>query len=197
MKKIFLFLFFLISIVVLFKIIKIEDSGKVENQLSSEKKEEIMPTSSLIPEIKTGKLTEGKKNVLVKTPKGEILFELYPQAAPNTVVNFLKKIQDKSYENLTFHRVEDWVVQGGDPLGNGTGGGDQKTELNDLTFSIGSIGIARAGDINVSNDSQFFIVKKESGFLDRQYTNFGKVIKGLDVVEKIEIGDKIISLELL
>ena len=90
--------------------------------------------------------------------------------------------------------MEDWVIQGGDPLGNGTGGGKMQTELNNKPFIVGSLGVARGQDINVSNDAQFFITKKESSWLDGQYTNFGIVEKGMDVVEKIQIGDKILGI---
>src|SRR5690606_35868590 len=70
----------------------------------------------------------------VETSKGVIEMQLFPDDAPNTVANFGEKAKSGFYDNLTFHRVEDWVVQGGDPLGNGTGGGDMKTELNEKPF---------------------------------------------------------------
>lgn len=132
--------------------------------------------------------------VTMETSKGTIELLLYKKYAPNTVENFLKKGQSGYYTNLMFHRVEDWVIQGGDPLGNGTGGGEMLTELNDKPFIAGSFGVARKNDIRVSNDSQFFITKKESPHLDRQYTNFGIVTKGMDVVNAIEIGDKILKI---
>lgn len=135
-----------------------------------------------------------KTTAVIKTSKGDITLELYPSVAPKTVQNFKDKVKSGFYNNKTFHRVEDWVIQGGDPLGNGTGGGDMATELSDKPFVIGSLGVARGQDIKVSNDAQFFIVKKESSFLNNQYTNFGIVISGLDVVNKIAIGDKIISI---
>src|SRR5581483_10137632 len=95
------------------------------------------------------------------------------------------------YNSLTFHRVEDWVVQGGDPQGDGRGGGRVPSEYNDLTFKTGAVGIARGQDPAFNNDSQFFIVKKDSSFLDTQYTNFGQLTSGMDVVSGITIGDKI------
>jgi len=175
-------------------IVQVEDTEKV-SPTPIIQKEEKMDTNLNSPEIKTGNLTTDKKLVTITTSKGDIELELYPLAAPKTVDNFLKKAEAGFYNNLTWHRVEDWVIQGGDPSGNGTGGGDQSTELNDLTFSLGSIGIARGGDIRINNDSQFFIVKKDSAFLDKQYTNFGKVIIGMDVVDRIEIGDKILGIK--
>ena len=172
--------------------IKVEDADK--KVLENNQKEEKMETNT--PKIKSGNQTEEKKFVVISTSKGDIELELYTKAAPKTVDNFLSKIEKGFYNNLTFHRVEDWVIQGGDPDGNGTGGGTMPTELNDLTFSVGSLGIARGGDINLSNDSQFFIVKKDANWLDKEYTNFGKVKSGLDVVNKIEIGDKILTVEI-
>jgi len=130
----------------------------------------------------------------IVTTKGEIVIELFPDAAPNTVNNFANKSVNGFYDNLTFHRVEDWVVQGGDPLGTGMGGGQIPTELNNNPFIRGSVGVARGGNIQVSNDSQFFITKIDSPHLDGQYTNFGQVSSGLEVVDSLEIGDKIISI---
>jgi cyclophilin family peptidyl-prolyl cis-trans isomerase len=131
---------------------------------------------------------------IIKTAKGDIVLSLFPNEAPKTVANFVSKAQSGYYNNLTFHRVEDWVIQGGDPLGNGTGGGTMPTELNEQKFVIGSLGVARGQDIAVSNDSQFFITKTEASWLNRQYTNFGIVTSGLEVVNKIVIGDKILEI---
>lgn len=132
--------------------------------------------------------------VTVKLKKGEVVIKLFEEEAPKTVKNFLEKAGSSYYEDLIFHRVEDWVVQGGDPLGNGTGGGKIETELSKKPFKIGSVGVARGGDIKVSNDSQFFICTKDCSFLNEQYTIFGEVTKGMDVVNKIEIGDQILSI---
>lgn len=131
---------------------------------------------------------------VIKTSKGDIELTLYPKDAPNTVLKFAQKAGSGFYNNLTFHRVEDWVVQGGDPDGNGTGGGKMPTELNNKPFVVGSLGVARGGDINISNDSQFFITKTYASWLNNQYVNFGIVTKGMDVVNKIEIGDKILGI---
>lgn len=105
-----------------------------------------------------------------------------------------KKAQSGFYNNLTFHRVEDWVIQGGDPKGNGTGGGDLPTELSEKPFVVGSVGVARGGDIKISNDSQFFITKTEAPWLNNQYTNFGIVTDGMNVVNTIKIGDRILGI---
>lgn len=140
------------------------------------------------------KETIATQEATIKTSKGDITLTLYPDVAPKTVANFIKKAESGFYDDLTFHRVEDWVVQGGDPKGNGTGGGDMATELNNKPFIVGSLGVARGQDIKISNDAQFFITKKEASWLNGQYTNFGIVKKGIDVVDTIEISDKILGI---
>ncbi|HEY6957979.1 MAG TPA: peptidylprolyl isomerase [Candidatus Limnocylindria bacterium] len=125
---------------------------------------------------------------------GSFTIALRPDKAPQTVARFADKARSGFYNGLTFHRVEDWVVQGGDPLGTGTGGQRVPSEYNDLSFTTGAAGIARGQDPAFNNDSQWFVVKKDSTFLNRQYTNFGQVTSGMDVVNKIAIGDKIKSI---
>jgi len=135
-------------------------------------------------------------SAIIKTSKGDISVSLFPKDAPITVTNFIHKGTNNYYNDLTFHRVEDWVIQGGDPLGNGTGGGPMKTEANSRSFVTGSLGIAASTDQNgaiISNDSQFFIVKKDATWLDNKYTNFGIVTSGMDVVNSMQIGDKILG----
>jgi len=134
---------------------------------------------------------------VITTNRGVMTLKLYPDSTPNTVKNFVAKAKAGDYNGLTIHRVEDWVIQGGDPKGDGTGGGDQPTELSQVPFKIGSLGVARAGDIKVSNDSQFFITKKDSSFLNGEYTYFGKVISGMDVVNSLAVGDSILSTAIL
>ncbi len=151
-------------------------------------------TTSATPATTSKGKTMSQTIAQIETDKGIIEVELYPEKAPNTVKNFLDKAASGYYKGLKFHRVEDWVIQGGDPLGNGTGGGKMTTELNDLAFVDGSLGVARGGDIKVSNDSQFFICTTDCGWLDGQYTNFGKVIKGMDIAKKVAIGDTILSI---
>lgn len=132
---------------------------------------------------------------LLSTSKGDITLELFTDQAPNTVDNFLSKAQSGFYQNLTFHRVEDWVIQGGDPLGTGTGGGTMRTELNQIPFEVGSLGVARGNNKAVSNDSQFFICTTDCSWLTGEYTNFGRVISGLGVARSITIGDTITSIQ--
>ena len=127
---------------------------------------------------------------------GVVRMALRPDKAPKTVATFVAKANSGFYNGLTVHRVvADFVVQGGDPLGNGSGGGNQATELSDLPFCAGALGIARGGDIQVSNDSQWFICIGACRFLDRMYTNFGQVTSGLDIASGIKVGDRIKSIQ--
>lgn len=136
------------------------------------------------------------KYATISTSKGDIKVELFESVAPKTVANFKSKATSNYYKNLTFHRVEDWVLQGGDPLGTGTGRGNMPTELSKTPFELGSLGVARGGNIEISNDSQFFICTADCSWLTGQYTNFGKVVAGLDVAQKMQVGDKILEIKL-
>ncbi len=127
---------------------------------------------------------------------GTFTFTLRPDKAPQTVARFAEKSRSGFYNDKIFHRVEDWVVQGGDPLGTGTGGEKVPSEYNDLSFNLGSVGIARGQDPAINNGSQWFVVKKDSTFLDKQYTNFGIVSSGIEVVNGIKIGDKIKTIKI-
>ncbi len=123
---------------------------------------------------------------------GAIVVQLRPDKAPGTVANFAKNSRECKYDGLTFHRVEpNFVIQGGDPLGNGTGGGNQPTELSDLPFTKGALGIARAGDIKVSNLMQFYVCIGSCRHLDNQYTNFGQVTAGQELADAVVRGDRI------
>ena len=130
---------------------------------------------------------------------GSITIELYPDYAPNTVANFINLIEDGFYDNLTIHRVvPNFVIQGGDPLGNGTGGpgysirGEFKANgytKNTLSHTRGVISMARSSAYD-SAGSQFFIVLDNSAksSLDNLYAGFGKVTSGLDIASKVLIG---------
>lgn len=139
----------------------------------------------------------------IKTEKGNIEFVLYPQDAPKTVTNFATLSKNGYYNNLTFHRVESWVVQGGDPTGTGKGGSSIygetfEDELNPETQSYkegyveGVLAMANRGPN--TNGSQFFILTRDTP-LDPAYTIFGKVTSGMDIVKSIKQGDKILSID--
>lgn len=124
---------------------------------------------------------------------GDIAIELDYEAAKNTCANFVSLVKSGFYDGLTFHRViKGFMIQGGDPLGNGTGGPSYsiKGEFlanginNPLHHTRGVISMARSYDMN-SAGSQFFIMHQDALYLDGQYAAFGKVIDGLDVVDKI------------
>ena len=124
---------------------------------------------------------------------GVIKAELYPDTAPITVENFLKLTDQGFYDGLTFHRIiPGFMIQGGDPLGNGTGGADENIKgefamngvQNDLKHTRGVLSMARAQDPD-SASSQFFIMHEDAPFLDGQYAAFGKVTEGIEVVDRI------------
>lgn len=167
---------------------KILPTGKVSE------KPAVTDAMSTTPEPITG-----RPQVEISTSKGPITLELRPDLAPKTVANFLGLWSRGECDNLTFHRVEDWVVQGCDPKGDGTGGNSTlPTETSDASFTTGSLGVARrATPKDVSNDSQFFIVKKDSTFLDGEYTYFGRVVSSMEIINSLAVGDKIQSTTIL
>ncbi len=124
---------------------------------------------------------------------GKITVKLNEEAAPKTVENFVKLVEEGFYDGLTFHRIiSGFMIQGGDPEGDGTGGSDQNIVgefaangyKNPLSHTRGTISMARTDDPN-SASSQFFIMHKDNAGLDGQYAAFGQVIKGIEVVDKI------------
>ena len=137
----------------------------------------------------------------LNTAKGTVTIQLNPKAAPVTVNNFVCLAQDHYYDGLTFHRVvPGFVVQGGDPLGNGTGGPAYKlpNETNSTPWKAGSLGMA-SSSAGVSG-SQFFIVladgpSAQSLTTSGVYNQFGSVTSGADVVQKLQVGDKITSID--
>ncbi|HAJ27796.1 MAG TPA: peptidylprolyl isomerase [Syntrophus sp. (in: bacteria)] len=130
--------------------------------------------------------------VTMETSQGEIKLELYPQYAPKTVNNFVFLIREGYYDGVTFHRViKNFVIQGGDPTGKGSGGPGYQFEDefrgNPMKHETGSISMANAGP--GTNGSQFFITHSPQPHLDGHHTVFGKVVKGQDVVDAIAQGD--------
>ncbi len=130
-------------------------------------------------------------HVKITTKYGDILIELYPDSAPNTVANFKALAGKGFYDGLTFHRViEGFMAQGGDPKGNGTGGPGYtiKAEFNDRKHVRGTVAMARSASPD-SAGSQFYICYEAQPHLDHQYTVFGQVVDGMDVVDQIVQGD--------
>ena len=132
--------------------------------------------------------------VVIEMENGKkIKIELYPDKAPITVANFEKLVNEGFYNGLTFHRViSGFMIQGGDPLGNGRGGSKEKRKgefasngvPNDIRHVRGVLSMARSMNPN-SASSQFFIMHKDAPHLDGQYAAFGKVVEGIDVVDEI------------
>lgn len=135
----------------------------------------------------------GNKNMMnIDTKYGTIEIELYPKEAPKTVARITELAKQGFYNGLTFHRVvPGFVVQGGDPAGNGTGGSGKNllAEFNSRQHVEGTLAMARSSDPN-SADSQFYISLGKHPHLDGNYTVFGQVTKGMDAVKQIKQGDK-------
>ncbi|HEV7226497.1 MAG TPA: peptidylprolyl isomerase [Pirellulales bacterium] len=131
--------------------------------------------------------------VLLKTSKGDVVIELYEDEAPNTVANFVSLVEQKFYDGLTFHRVIDgFMAQGGCPKGTGSGGPGyaiacECRQKNARKHGRGSLSMAHAG--KDTGGSQFFITFDATPHLDGKHTVFGKVIKGMDVVDKFSRTD--------
>ena len=154
----------------------------------------VIPNSQSKTQEKEEKYMTGIHHVLLTVKDlGEITIELDADTAPITVTNFLKLVNSKFYDGLTFHRIIDgFMIQGGDPTGTGSGGSKETITgefasngiKNDITHVRGVISMARSNDKN-SASSQFFIVHKDSEYLDGNYAGFGHVTKGIEVVDKV------------
>ena len=128
--------------------------------------------------------------VRMETSQGTITIELYTKDCPEITSNFLRLVDEGFYDGLTFHRViSGFMAQGGDPEGNGTGGSGKniKAEFNDVKHERGVVSMARSNDPD-SADSQFFICYDSHPFLDGKYTAWGKVIQGMNIIDRIPEG---------
>jgi len=137
--------------------------------------------------------------VKMETIRGDVIMELYKNIAPLTVMSFLKLATQRGfYRGLSFHRiVPNFVVQGGDPRGDGWGGPGYsiRSEFSPLTYETGMVGMASSG--KDTEGSQFFITQSPQPHLDGRYTIFGKVISGMDVVNKIQLDDHIFDIKII
>ena len=161
-----------------------EESFRTEKQKESDRK---------LAEFATESETATNYVILKVEGYGNMVIELYPDTAPITVANFQKLVSKKFYDGLIFHRIiENFMIQGGDPLGTGTGGSKDKIKgefsangiQNDLKHTNGVISMARSQSKN-SASSQFFICQGTQKHLDGQYAAFGKVIFGLELIDEI------------
>ena len=136
------------------------------------------------------------RTAIIETAKGTIKFELKESEAPITTKNFIDLAQKGFYNGLIFHRVEPgFVIQGGDPKGNGTGGSGKNIPLEiapALSHKKGAVGMARSQEPN-SASSQFYICIEDAKFLDKNYAVFGQVTEGQNVVSAIRKGDKMLK----
>lgn len=168
--------------------------GTQTSQLQSDNKQDMPQMKSKQYPSYPGDLSEQKrrnKKAIISTKKGNIEFEIYPEAT-KAASNFIFLAEDNFYDSLTFHRVEKgFVIQGGDPLGNGRGGPGYMFEDDPVTkpYKKGTVAMANSGPN--TNGSQFFIVLSDNPPLEPKYSIFGQVIKGMEVVEAIQKGDAI------
>ncbi|MEE0424935.1 MAG: peptidylprolyl isomerase [Blautia sp.] len=173
----------------------VEDAEDAAEEISQEpEKAADTGSSEDAVTLDVSKSLTGTHDVEIKVKDyGTIDVQLDADTAPITVTNFIKLVQENFYDGLTFHRIMDgFMIQGGDPLGNGTGGSDQtiKGEFknnkveNNISHKRGVISMARSSDPD-SASSQFFIVQTDSTFLDGDYAAFGEVTSGMDVVDAI------------
>ena len=173
-------------------------SGKSTSSTEATKKAETAATAAqattAAPATADEATGEVIKAVIDVKDYGVIKLDLYPDVAPKTVANFKKLTESGFYDGLTFHRImEGFMIQGGDPKGNGTGGSNEEIFgeftangfTNNLSHTRGVISMARNSVSMDSASSQFFIVQQDSTFLDGQYASFGKVTEGMEVVDQI------------
>lgn len=144
------------------------------------------------------------RHAVIDTNKGRIKIELYEDKAPITAGNFIDLTGRGVYNGLAFHRYESgFVIQGGDPMGNGTGGfvdpatGRERTIKLEVTPELkhgeaGAVAMARSQDLN-SASCQFYITLGQASFLDMNYAVFGRVVEGMDVVKRLRAGDRMQS----
>lgn len=161
-------------------------------------KENKMGLFSKAPQAGDEGIPEGN-HIKIETKNGDIILELYPDSAPNTVANFKALTGKGYYDGLKFHRViAGFMAQGGDPDGTGMGGPGYKVkaEFNDRSHVHGTLAMARSQDPD-SAGSQFYICFAAAPHLDGQYTIFGQVTEGLDVLDQIKQDDLMVKVSVL
>jgi peptidylprolyl isomerase len=147
---------------------------------------------ALMPLSAGAKSLDPENTLYMQLTYGRVVIQLRPDLAPNHVKRVKELTRAGFYDGLTFHRViEDFMAQGGDPRGDGTGGSGKpnlKAEFSNANFGRGSIGAARGEDPNTAN-SQFFICFGDCSFLNGEYTLWGQVVEGMEFVDKIKRGE--------
>ena len=191
MKKIFICFLCMTLFAALSAGCSTKDDGAAETGKSSQKQSE---KANGTDSAETGDTVKGLHHVEIDVKDyGTITLELDADTAPVTVTNFLNLAEEDFYDGLTFHRIiSGFMIQGGDPAGNGNGGSDQEIKgefsengvENNISHVRGVISMARS-NLPDSASSQFFIVHEDSPFLDGNYAAFGHVTEGMEVVDKI------------
>ena len=163
---------------------------------------EIVKSQNLVMEVtQNSEITDPSEN----PPIGKVIIKLYPEVAPKHVAQITMLAKEGFYDGIIFHRViEGFMAQTGDPTGTGMGGSDLpdvRAEFSDEPFVRGTLGMARSQHPDSAN-SQFFVCFEEASFLNGQYTVFGKVVEGMEYIDKVMRGeppdypDKIVSIKL-
>lgn len=155
-------------------------------------------TAPNVSEIETYAQRARRSHARISTPHGDVLFSFFPDDAPQHVAAFMKLAESGFYDGLAFHRVEPgFVVQGGDPRGDGTGGPgyNLKAEFNARPHLRGTVAMARSSQPD-SAGSQFYICLDDARFLDGQYTVFGQMTDGFEALDAIRKGDRMRSVRI-
>ena len=197
MKKIFLGVLFVLSLFYIVSCNKINNTSSSKEGTNSTKNENVVSeTKALETKANNQNQTKGKDIVKVEISVkdyGKINLDIYKDVAPITSDNFINLVKSGFYDGLTFHRIiKGFMIQGGDPLGNGTGGSEQRIKgefaangvQNNLSHKRGVISMARSNHPD-SASSQFFIMHEDGEFLDGNYAAFGEVTSGIEVVDAI------------
>ncbi len=140
-------------------------------------------------------IQDPENTLIMDMTHGRVVIEMLPDVAPNHVARIKQLVRDSFYDGIVFHRVIDgFMAQTGDPTGTGMGGSGTKlkAEFSDVSHERGAVSMARAQDPN-SADSQFFIVFDDATFLDGNYTVWGRVIEGMEHVDKIKRGEPVVD----
>jgi peptidylprolyl isomerase len=140
-------------------------------------------------------IQDPENTLIMDMTHGRVVIEMRPDVAPNHVTRIKQLVRDGFYDGIVFHRVIDgFMAQTGDPTGTGMGGSGTKlkAEFSDVPHERGAVSMARAQDPN-SADSQFFIVFDDATFLDGNYTVWGRVIEGMEHVDKIKRGEPVVE----
>lgn len=171
---------------------------RFNNKLSRAEQKEIKPPFSKMIDWEKVQYISKEQTAEFITNKGTFKMKFFVEEAPGSVALITSLIEQKFYDGKYFHRVvPNFVAQGGCPIGNGMGGSENliRSEFSDLRFKRGSVGLASSG--NDTESCQFFITYSPKPHLDGRYTIFAEIIEGMDIVDQLQVGDQIISAQLL